>query len=315
MLALWKVVTRLRSRSFAYRNAQRESVGAGRFAVDRSLIALLACCVVSCQVESPGRDDRDVTLATTTSVRDAGLLHAILSPFERASGYRVKVIAVGSGQALALGRRGEADILLTHDPDGERAFVAEGYGLERLPLMHNEFVLVGPPDDPAHVRGVATAEAALQRIVQREALFVSRGDRSGTNTKELALWEASAATPDRLWYRESGQGMSATLQIASQLRAYTLTDVGTLLSHRSRLDLAILVEGDPALHNPYHVMVVNPARFGWLNADGARALSRYLLAPETQAAIAAYGRSEFGRSLFLPDALRAGADAALPDGN
>lgn len=241
-------------------------------------------------------------LATTTSIRDAGLLDAILPGFERASGTRVRVIAVGSGHAMELGRRGEADILVLHDPVGEEAFMTDGFGLERSPLMHNEFVIVGPPTDPAGVRGASSAARALTAIGRARALFISRGDRSGTSVKEQRLWRLSGVRPERVWYRESGQGMSATLQIANELRAYTLTDIGTFLSHRPRLDLEILVEGDSALHNPYHVIVIDDRRFEWVNAEGAQDLKEYLIAAATQEAIGEFGREQFGRSLFVPDA-------------
>jgi tungstate transport system substrate-binding protein len=242
---------------------------------------------------------RDVVLATTTSVRDAGLLDALLPRFEREHGIRVKVVAVGSGQAMELGRRGEADILILHDPEGEARFVAQGYGIERRALMRNEFVLVGPSADPARVRGRSAAEA-FSAIARAGAPFVSRGDRSGTHVKELALWALSGSQPARSWYREAGQGMGATLVIADQLRAYTLTDVGTLLSHKAPLDLPILVEGDSVLQNPYHVILANPDRFPHTHAAEARAFRDYLLAPETQRAIGAFRKEELGRSLFVP---------------
>jgi tungstate transport system substrate-binding protein len=242
---------------------------------------------------------RDLVLATTTSVRDAGLLDAILPRFERASGIAVKVIAVGSGQAMELGRRGEADILILHDPAGEARFLADGYGVDRRPLMHNEFVLVGPSADPAGARGLDIVDA-FRAIARAGAPFVSRGDRSGTHTKEQALWALSGESPARSWYRESGQGMGATLVIADQLRAYTLTDIGTLLGHKAPLNLPILVEGDSALQNPYHVILANPGRFAHVRAAEARTLRDYLLSPEAQRAIGEFGRQDFGRSLFVP---------------
>lgn len=246
--------------------------------------------------------DSEVVLATTTSVRDAGLLEAILPSFERASGYRIKVIAVGSGQALELGRQGEADILILHAPEEERAFLQAGFGAERHALMRNTFVIVGPPADPAATRG-SDLVTALRSIAAGKALFVSRADRSGTHVKESALWVLAGVAPDRSWYRESGQGMSATLQIANELRAYTLSDIGTLLSHAYPLDLEVLVEGDSLLANPYHVVLANPERFSWINVEGSRALRDYLLSQETQRAIGAFGRAQHGRSLFVPAAM------------
>jgi tungstate transport system substrate-binding protein len=243
---------------------------------------------------------RDIVLATTTSVRDAGLLDAILPRFERESGITVKIVAVGSGQAMELGRRGEADILILHDPEGEARFVADGYGVDRRPLMANEFVLVGPSADPARVGGLRVVEA-FRAIARAAAPFVSRGDRSGTHSKEQALWALSGMALAGPWYREAGQGMGATLVIADQLRAYTLTDIGTLLGHKAPLDLPILVEGDSALRNPYHVILANPDRFARVRAAEARALWDYLLSPETQRAIGEFRKREFGRSLFVPE--------------
>jgi tungstate transport system substrate-binding protein len=242
---------------------------------------------------------RDLVLATTTSVRDAGLLDALLPRFERESGIKVKVVAVGSGQAMELGRRGEADVLILHDPAGEARFVADGFGIERRPLMHNEFVLVGPPHDPAATRGKPVAEA-FRAIARTGAIFVSRGDRSGTHARELAIWASAGSTPHGAWYRESGQGMGATLVIADQLRAYTLTDIGSLLGHRARLELPILVEGDSALRNPYHVILANPERFPHVRGNEARILRDFLLSPEIQRAIGEFRRTEFRRSLFVP---------------
>jgi tungstate transport system substrate-binding protein len=243
---------------------------------------------------------RDIVLATTTSVRDAGLLDELLPPFERASGYTVKVVAVGSGQAMELGRRGEADLLLLHDPAGEEGFMVDGFGIERRALMHNEFLLVGPRDDPARVRG-SDVVSAFRAIARAGAPFVSRGDRSGTHVKERFVWAAAGVEPADPWYRESGQGMGATLLIAHELRAYTLTDVATFLGHQYPLGLAILVEGDTVLRNPYHVIRANPARFPRVNAEGAAALWSYLLARDTQERIGEFRRRELGRSVFVPD--------------
>jgi tungstate transport system substrate-binding protein len=198
---------------------------------------------------------------------------------------------------MALGRRGEADILVLHDPAAEGAFVADGYGIDRRPLMHNEFVLVGPAADRAGVRGLGAA-AAFRRIAALRAPFVSRGDSSGTHVKETTVWRIAGVEPSGDWYKESGQGMGATLVIADQLRAYTLTDIGTRLAHKAPLDLPILVEGDSVLSNPYHVMLANPERFPHVQPSGARALWTYLLSEETQAAIGEFRREEFGRALF-----------------
>jgi tungstate transport system substrate-binding protein len=264
----------------------------------RSLIfPLLMGAVCTTAASGQVTDRGQVVLATTTSVRDAGLLDVLLPPFEERTGIRVKVIAVGSGQAMELGRRGEADILIVHDPVGEQSFMATGFGVERRPLMRNSFVLVGPQADPAGARGHSAVDA-MRAIAHSGALFVSRADRSGTNVKESRLWALAGVVPGRASYRESGQGMSATLQIASELQAYTLTDIGTFLSHKSPLGLAVLVEGDSMLVNPYHILLPNPGRVPWINAEGGRLLADYLLEPVTQNAIDSFGRAEFGRSLF-----------------
>ena len=249
---------------------------------------------------------RDIVLATTTSLRDAGLLELLLPPFERASGRAVKVIAVGSGQAMELGRRGEADILIVHDPSAEVEFMAQGFGAGRFALAHNEFVIVGPRGDPAGIGGTG-AVSAFRAIARAKAPFVSRGDRSGTQTKELTLWRLAGLAPSARtdgWYVESGQGMGATLQIADQKRAYTLTDISTYLTRASPLDLAIMVQGDTLLRNPYHIILITARRFSWVDGAGATQLKDYLLSPETQVAIAAYKREQFGRSIFVPDAVK-----------
>lgn len=279
---------------------------ASALAAEARSVLLLASTMWTLGARPLAAQRTQVVLATTTSVRDAGLLEAILPTFERELGFQVKVIAVGSGQAMELGRRGEADVLILHDPEGEEAFMREGWGIRREPLMHNEFVLVGPTDDPAGVAALRTVSEVLRTIARTRARFISRGDRSGTHVKEHALWRAVGIEPDERWRLESGQGMSATLQIANELRAYTLTDLGTFLAHKSPLDLKVLMEGDSALYNPYHVVLPNPARFPWLNEPGALALLEYLLSRETQSAISQFGRERYGRSLFVPELNRGG---------
>jgi tungstate transport system substrate-binding protein len=247
----------------------------------------------------------EIILATTTSTQDAGLLDSLLPVFERETGYRVKVVAVGSGQALALGRRGDADIVLAHAPDAERILADSGYLLRRRLVMHNDFLIVGPAADPAGVRGLTGALAAMRRIAAAGALFVSRGDQSGTNLLELKLWKLAAIEPPPGgggWYLEAGQGMAATLQMADEKRAYTITDRATYLAWRDRLQLVPLAEGDPVLYNVYHVMEVNPRNAPRVNARGGRAMADWLVAPATQRLIGAFGTSRFGQSLFVPDA-------------
>jgi tungstate transport system substrate-binding protein len=245
-----------------------------------------------------------VILATTTSTRDAGLLDSLLPVFERRTGLKVKVIAVGSGQALEMGRRGDADVVLAHAPEAERALADSGYFLRRRLVMHNDFLVVGPPADPAGLRGLNDAVAAVRRIAQRQALFVSRGDRSGTHLLEQKLWRLSGVRlpSEGEWYVESGQGMAATLQMADQKRAYTISDRATYLAWRDKVQLVPLAEGDPLLYNVYHVMEVNPRNAPRLNVAGGRALADFFVSPETQALIAEFGKSRFGQGLFVPDA-------------
>lgn len=261
-------------------------------------------CCIPLALAAP---QRDLVLATTTSVRDAGLLEYLLPRFERDSGRRVRVIAVGSGQALELGRRGEADLLIVHDPAAEVGFMAQGHASARYPLAHNEFAIVGPRRDPAGIRGAGGAVAAFRAIGHSRARFVSRGDRSGTHAKELRLWQLAGLAPSArtdTWYIEAGQGMGATLQIANELRGYTLTDIGTYLTHASPLELELLVQGDTLLRNRYHIILIDVAKFPWVDTTGARQLKDYLLSPDTQAAMADYGREKYGRSLFVPDAVK-----------
>ncbi|HEX9705642.1 MAG TPA: substrate-binding domain-containing protein [Gemmatimonadales bacterium] len=247
---------------------------------------------------------RELLLATTTSTRDAGLLDALLPVFTRQTGFAVKVIAVGSGQALELGRRGDADVVLSHAPQQERALTDSGYFVRRLLVMHNDFLIVGPAADAADLKGTSDPAAALRRIAERSALFVSRGDRSGTHQMELDLWRRAGIAPPGpgAWYIEAGQGMAETLQMADQKGAYTITDRATLLAWRDRIRLVPMVEGDSLLHNVYHVMEVNPRNARRVNAQGARAFADFLVAPETQRLIGEFGRERFGQSLFVPDA-------------
>ena len=243
-------------------------------------------------------------LATTTSTRDAGLLDSLLPVFERRTGYRVKVIAVGSGQALAMGRRGDADVVLSHAPEAERLLVDSGYFVRRRLVMHNEFLLVGPARDTAGLRGLSDAAAAFRRMADRGAPFVSRGDQSGTHQRELALWKrAGLPSPPRdAWYVESGQGMGATLQLADEKRAYALTDRATYLVWRDKLQLVPMVEGDSLLYNVYHVLELNPKNAPRINVAGGRAFADFIVSPETQTLIGQFGKARFGQSLFVPDA-------------
>lgn len=239
-------------------------------------------------------------LATTTSTSDSGLLAAINPAFEQQAGVKVDVIAVGSGKALTLGRNGDVDVLLTHDPAAEEAFLAEGAGVERRAVMENDFVIVGPPSDPAGVAEATSAPDAIARIAKAGAWYVSRGDKSGTHVKEQALFKAAAVAADGKWYLSAGQGMGPVLQIADQKPAYTLADRGTWLALRGKLGLKLLYAGDPILANPYHVMSVNPARHPNTNVKLAKAYANFLTGADGQRLIRAFKVD--GEMLFRPTA-------------
>jgi tungstate transport system substrate-binding protein len=249
----------------------------------------------------------EIILATTTSTQDSGLLDVLMPAFEKASGYRVKTIAVGTGQSLAMGARGDADVVLVHAPSLEKKYLAEGAYVNRRLVMYNDFVIVGPPSDPAGIKGLGPARA-LQTLTERGASFVSRGDNSGTHILEKALWEKAGQRPQGPLYIQVGQGMGATLNVASEKGAYTLTDRGTFLALRKRLNLEILVEKGKALLNIYHVMEVNPARFPKVNQTGGRALADFLVASATQKTVEGFGVDRFGQPLFFPAAGRTEAE-------
>ena len=249
-----------------------------------------------------GAQSKVVILATTTSTQDSGLLDVLVPVFERATGYTLKTIAVGTGQALAMGARGEADVVLVHAPTLERTHVADGRLANRRLVMHNDFVLVGPARDPAGIRGLKRPEEALRRIGAGAAMFVSRGDNSGTHAREKALWRAAGVEPRGRWYVESGQGMGATLTIASEKGGYTLTDRATYLAFGKRVELSPLVEGAAPLLNVYHVMEPTPGRHARVNAAGGRAFADFIVSPRAQEIIRTFGVATHGEPLFHPDA-------------
>lgn len=262
------------------------------------LSVILACA--SLQAAPPVA--KTIILATTTSTQDSGLLDELIPRFEKQAGFVVKTIAVGSGQALAMGRKGEADVLLVHSPEAEKALMAEGSGLNRRIVMHNDFVLLGPVADPAKARGKA-APAALQALAAGHAVFISRGDNSGTHAQEKKLWTVAGLKPEgQAWYQQTGLGMGQTLAVASEKRAYTLSDRGTYLALRKKLGLEILSEGDAALLNVYHVIEVNPARHPKVNTAGARAFADFMVSKDVQTTIKDFGISLYGSPLFFPDA-------------
>jgi tungstate transport system substrate-binding protein len=250
----------------------------------------------------PKPSNPTLILATTTSTQDSGLLDVLVPAFEQKTGYTVQTVAVGSGEALKMGQQCNADVLLVHSPAAEKTFMDSNYGIDRRLVMHNDFIVVGPASDPAGIKGTAAAPDAFAKIANTQSPFISRGDNSGTNAKELAIWKAANITPEGSWYSESGQGMGATLQIASEKGAYTLTDRATFLANKANLQLENLVEGDSTLLNIYHVIQVNPANCPKVNSAGAVAFSDYIVSPEAQALIASFGVDKYGQALFTPDA-------------
>jgi len=241
-------------------------------------------------------------LATTTSTDNSGLLKVLLPPFERMFDARVDVIAVGTGKAIALGKNGDVDIILVHARSAEDKFVADGYGVNRRDLMYNDFIILGPANDPAGIKGMKDAVAALKSISAMKAPFVSRGDGSGTHKREKELWEAAEIAPAGDWYMETGQGMGATLQVADEKRAYSISDRGTYLAYKEKIELGILVEGDTEkLGNPYGVIAVNPAKHPHVNYINAMALIGWFTSVEGQKIIGSY--KQFGEVLFYPTAI------------
>lgn len=263
-----------------------------------SLCFALAFLVLSLPAMS--KDKPKLVLATTTSTMDSGLLDFLVPIFEKENGCKVQVIAVGTGAAIRYGRDGNADIVMVHDPVAEEKVVREGLFVERKYLMYNDFVIVGPTEDQAGIKGLASAAEALRKIQTAQSTFVSRADQSGTHKKELRLWDAAGIAPKGSWYLEAGTGMEACLRIANEKRAYCLADRGTYLAHRKEFELPILVEGDKELFNPYHVMLVAPARYPFVNYPLARKFSDFLMSDRGQKLIAGFGIEQYGQPLFYP---------------
>ena len=271
----------------------------------KRIIATLFLFVLILSACAPAAPDSNpnLILATTTSTQDSGLLDVLIPIFEAESGYTVQTVAVGTGQALKMGEEGNADVLLVHAPKSEEDFMAGGFGKDRAAVMHNDFVIVGPASDPAGIKGIASASDALKKIFESGTTFISRGDDSGTHKKELSLWESAQLDPNgQAWYLETGQGMGATLTVASEKNAYTLTDRGTYLATRQNLELEIVLEGDPPLLNPYHVITVNPDLHENINYDYAMAFYEFMISPEVQKVIESFGVDKYGQPLFFPDA-------------
>jgi len=260
----------------------------------------------------PALAGQPVILSTTTSTQDSGLLDVLVPFFEKNTGTSVKTVSVGTGQALALAARGEADVCLVHAPDSEKKYVADGLLLNRRLVMHNDYIVVGPTEDPAKIKGLASAADALKRIAEAKAAFVSRGDNSGTHQLEKKLWKEAKLEPAGAWYLQAGQGMGATLGIASEKRAYALTDRGTFLAFQKRVQLVNLVEKDRVLLNIYSVLEANATKFPRVNAAGGKAFADFMLSKEVQDIIRIFGVDTYGEPLFFPDAGK--REEALPSG-
>ena len=246
---------------------------------------------------------KDVILATTTSTQDSGLLDVLVPDFEKKTGYRVKPVAVGTGQALKMGEKGEADVMLTHAMKSEKPLVDSGVAVNYKLVMHNDFIILGPENDPAGVKQAGDSVGAFKKIAEKGSVFVSRGDDSGTHKQEQSIWAAAKMQPKgQKWYQESGSGMGQTLSIANEKQGYALSDRATYLAQKKNLKLAIAAQGDSALLNIYHVMQVSPEKFPKVNAAGGKAFVEYLVSPETQKIIGDYGRDKYGEPLFYPDA-------------
>jgi tungstate transport system substrate-binding protein len=262
----------------------------------------LGALILGLAAGGPAAAGQAVILSTTTSTQDSGLLDVLVPLFEKQTGSLVKTISVGTGQALALAGKGEADVALVHAPDSEKKYVADGLLVNRRLVMHNDFLIVGPDDDPAHLKGVKSAVDAMKRIADAKATFVSRGDNSGTHQLEQKLWAAAKVSPAGAWYLQAGQGMGATLGIGSEKRGYVLTDRATYLAFKKRVQLVPMVERDRILLNIYSVLEPNPAKFPRINVAGGKAFADFMVAKETQEVIRTFGVEKFGEPLFFPDA-------------
>jgi tungstate transport system substrate-binding protein len=274
-----------------------------------AFVLLLAMAAAGCaDNESQGPNEakepanKKVILATTTSTVDTGLLDELLPIFKEQTGYEVSTIAVGTGEALRMGEEGNADVLLTHAPASEQPLVDKGDVINYQLVMHNDFVIVGPANDPAKIKGMKSAADSFKKIMDSSSAFVSRGDDSGTHKKEKSIWEKLNVEPKGDWYIEAGAGMGDTLRMASEEQAYTLTDRGTYLAWKDKLDLEVMVEGDKILLNIYHVMQVNPEKNDKINAEGAKAFVEFMVSPDTQKIIEDFGKDKYGEPLFVPDA-------------
>jgi len=261
-----------------------------------AMVLLLGASVLQAQ-------EKTIIMATTTSTQDSGLLDVLIPAFEKKTGYFVKTISVGSGQTLAMGSKGEADVLLVHSPTAEKKFMEEGFGVDRRLVMHNDYIILGPAEDPAGIKGMKSGAEAFKKIAASGSLFVSRGDNSGTHSKEKDIWKVAGVSYEgEKWYQQTGLGMGQTLNVAAEKKGYLLADRGTYLALAKTLKLAILVEGDAVLLNIYHVIEVNPAKWPKVNFTGAKAFADFMISKETQDTIRTFGVDKFGSPLFFPDA-------------
>lgn len=277
----------------------------------RFILALLSLALPLSACGSAAPSNPNLILATTTSTRDSGLLDVLQPLFEEQTGYKLQIVAVGTGEALKMGEEGNADVLLVHAPSSEVTFMDGGFGKDRFLVMHNDFIIVGPAADPAGIKGQGPKDAFVA-IYNAGAPFVTRGDDSGTHKKELSFWTKAELDPaGQPWYIETGQGMGASLTVASEKGAYILTDRATYLANQDKLQLEILLEGNNALLNVYHVITVNPDKWPEANYEGALAFAKFLTDPATQKVIAEFGLKEFGQPLFIPDAEKTDADLGL----
>lgn len=273
------------------------------------LVIFIMTTVVGCskqETKTPSQTTppaaKELKLATTTSTQDSGLLDVLLPEFEKDTNYKVKVIAVGTGQAIEMGEAGDVDVLLVHSRKAEDKFVADGFGVDRLDVMYNDFLIIGPAEDPAGIKGSTDVLKAFAAIAQMQAAFVSRADDSGTDKKEKGIWEKAAIKPAGTWYIESGQGMGDTFRIADEKKAYTLIDRATYLALKDKYKLGIIIEGDKSLLNPYGVISVNPDKFPNVDYEGATKFAKWLTSEKGQKMIGEFGVKKFGQKLFIPDA-------------
>ncbi len=276
----------------------------------KRIVFIVLLFLTSCTTTEPAKS---ILLVSTTSTQDSGLLDVLLPAFIEQTGYQINLIATGSGQALKIAERGNADVILLHSPTAEKEFMENGFGIDRRLVMHNDFVIVGPDSDTASLRTQPKVVDSFNAIFASAATFVSRGDGSGTHVKELALWKSAGLDPfEQDWYLETGQGQGATLSIASEKGAYAITDRGTFLAYQANLDLVILFENDPVLLNVYHVITVNPEKWPHVNVQGAQAFADFITSRAGQDIIRSFGVEKYGQALFFPDADKTDADLGSP---